>query len=235
MIVARDKALAMTGSSLLTLLVLAATAALSPFSLVVFSLVLATDRGPRNGLAFILGWIVTVVLIGSVMLAFGSVIHVPTNSAPRKWFLALQLALGTVLILIWMRRRFRPRPDRPSAPKPEAPMPGWQRRIATMGYLGAFVLGGLTQTWPAMIAAGAEISKLDVPVAEAVGWVVLFALATTAGIDVLEVLAMRSPGTAAERLDRIRDYVEHHRDSVINWLVLFAGLFLVYRALIGIL
>ena len=67
------------------------------------------------------------------------------------------------------------------------------------------------------------------------GWMVLFAVVTTAGIDVLEVLAIRSPGTAAERLDRIRAYVEQHRDSVVNWLVLFGGLFLVYRGLIGLL
>ncbi len=59
----------MTSSSLVTLLVLALTAVVSPFSLIVFSLVLATDRGPRNGAAFIVGWIVTVVLIGTVMVA----------------------------------------------------------------------------------------------------------------------------------------------------------------------
>ncbi len=225
----------MTGSSLITLLVLAATAAISPFSLIVFSLVLATDRGARNGVAFIIGWIITVVLIGAVMITVGSSIDVPTRSGSRKWFLAVQLALGTILILIWLRRRFRPRPHIVVTPKPPAEQPGWQRRIATMGYLGALVLGGATQTWPVMIAAGAELAKLDIPVAAAMGWMVLFAVVTTAGIDVLEVLAIRSPGTAAERLDRIRAYVEQHRDSVVNWLVLFGGLFLVYRGLIGLL
>ena len=69
----------MTGSSLITLLVLAATAAVSPFSLIVFSLVLATDRGARNGIAFIIGWIVTVVLIGAVMVTVGSSIDVPSR------------------------------------------------------------------------------------------------------------------------------------------------------------
>jgi len=223
----------MTGPSLLTLLVLAATAAISPFSLIVFSLVLASGRGPRNGAAFIVGWIVTVVLIGVVMIAFGGAIRVPTHSGPRKWFLALQLALGTLLVVIWFRRRFRRRPLVP-AEKPSGSTPGWQRRIDTMGIAGAFVLGGATQTWPVMIAAGAEIAKLDVPVAAAVGWMVVFAVVTTAGIDVLELLAIRSPGSASARLDRIRGYVEHHRDSVINWIVLLGGLLLVYRGLLGL-
>ena len=66
----------MTGSTLGTLLVLALTAALSPFSLVAFSLVLATDRGPRNGVAFICGWITTVTLIGVAMSFLGSSVSV---------------------------------------------------------------------------------------------------------------------------------------------------------------
>jgi hypothetical protein len=223
-----------TGSSLLTLLVLAATAAISPFSLVVFSLVLASDRGARNGVAFILGWIVTVTLIGAVMIAVGGAIDVPHRSGARKWFFALQLALGTVLILLWLRRRIRPRVPRTELPKPTGKTPGWQRKIATMGYVGAFVLGGATQTWPVMIAAGAEVATLKISTAASIAWMVLFAIVTTAGIDVLEVLAIRHPGTAAARLDRIRAYVEHHRDSVVNWIVLLGGLVLVYHGIIGL-
>jgi len=103
-----------------------------------------------------------------------------------------------------------------------------------MGPLGALVLGGATQTWPVMIAAGAEVARLDVPNAEALVWMILFAVATTAGIVVLEILAIRNPGTAATRLARIRAYVDNHRDSVINWAYLFGGLWLVYRGLIGL-
>jgi hypothetical protein len=223
----------MTGSSLATLGLLALAAALSPFSLIVFSLVLATNRGARNGAAFICGWIFTVVLIGVVMVALGGAVDVPTSSAPRKWFLALQLALATLLIILWFRRRFRPRQPKVKV-TPAKPAPAWQRRIATMGYGGAFVLGGLTQTWPVMIAAGVEVATLDISVATAVAWIIVFAIATTAGIVVLEVLAIRFPGSAASRLDRIRTYVEEHRDSVINWAYLLGGLVLGYRAVIGL-
>ena len=224
----------MTGSSLATLLVLAFTAAVSPFSLVVFSLVLATDRGARNGFAFICGWVITVVLIGVVMVAIGDASDAPTSNTPRKWFLALQLALGTLLIIMFVRRRLRGQPIEEPVVAPAKPEPGWQRRIATMGAPGALILGGATQTWPVMIAAGAEVARLDVPNAEALTWMILFAIASTAGIVVLEILAIRNPGTAASRLDRIRSYVDNHRDSVVNWAYLFGGLFLVYRGLIGL-
>src|SRR5829696_7449386 len=124
----------MTSSSLATLAVLALTAAVSPFSLIVFSLVLATDRGARNGIAFICGWIVTVIAIGAVIIGLGGAVDLPTSDTPRKWFLALELALGTLLVILWIRRMFRPRLLQPVEPKPAKPEPAWQRKIATMGF-----------------------------------------------------------------------------------------------------
>src|SRR5205085_11409644 len=48
-------------STLGTLAVLALTAAASPFSLIAFSLVPATERGRQNGIPFTLGWMPTVM------------------------------------------------------------------------------------------------------------------------------------------------------------------------------
>jgi hypothetical protein len=222
-----------TSSDLASLLILAITAALSPFSLVAFSLVLATDRGTRNGVAFILGWITTVTLIGVVADLIGSSVTVSSSNTPGAWTLALELAMGVALILAWIRRRFRPRHE------PEVvlakPEPAWQRRIATMGYPGAFVIGGLTQTWPVMIAAAAQLVRLDLSSTATILWMFAFAVATTAGIVVLEILAIRSPGSAADRLNRIRSYVDDHRDSVINWVYLVGGLWLAIKAAIGLI
>jgi len=222
-----------TSAAIGSLLVLAITAALSPFSLVAFSLVLATERGTKNGFAFILGWITTVTLIGVVADLIGSSVTVTTSNTPGAWTLALELAMGVVLIFAWIRRRFRPRP------KPEVveikPEPAWQRRIATMGYPGAFVIGGLVQTWPVMIAAAAQLVRLNLSSAATILWMFAFAVATTAGIVVLEILAIRSPGSAADRLNRIRSYVDDHRDSVINWAYLVGGLWLAIKAAMGLL
>ncbi len=225
----------MTGSELVSLLILAFTAAASPFSLIAFSLVLATDRGPKNGIAFICGWIVTVTMIGVVMSILGSGVEFKQSNTAGKWTLALQLALGVMLIVVWVRRRFRPKltPEfKDVEPKAE---PAWQRKIATMGYPGAFIAGGAVQTWPVMIAAAAEILRLDLGPAESLGWMFLFALSTTAGIVVLEVLAWRSPGSAADRLARLRGYIDAHRDSVVNWAFLLGGLWLLFRGLLGLI
>ena len=98
----------MTSSTLTSLLILAFTAAASPFSLVAFSIVLATDRGPRNGIAFICGWVTTVTLIGVVMALLGANVDAAPSTTAGKGMLALEMACGVVLIILWARRRFRP-------------------------------------------------------------------------------------------------------------------------------
>jgi hypothetical protein len=224
----------MTGSTLGTLFVLALTAALSPFSLVAFSLVLATDRGPRNGVAFICGWVTTVALIGVAMAFLGSSVSVHSSNPAGKWTLALELALGVVLIAAWARRRYRPHEHKAVVDAAPKRAPAWQRRLSTMRYPGAFVAGGAVQTWPVMIAAAADILRLDLSPLTSFGWMLAFAVATTAGIVVLEVLAWRSPGSAADRLNRIRSYVDTHRDSAINAAYLVTGLVLFFRGLVGL-
>jgi hypothetical protein len=224
-----------------TLLVLIVTAAVSPFSLIAFSLVLATDRGTRNGVAFIAGWITTVVAICLVSVAIGSAASSSDSGTTSDVTLGIEIALGAVLLTMWVRRRVRarlgiaePQLDVEEA-TPDKPEPAWRRRIATMKAPGAFVMGGATQTWPVMIAGGAEIAHADLSTADAIAVSIIFAIATTAGIVVLEILAWRHPGTAAARLHRIEDYVSAHRDTVISWILLIGGLWLIARGIFGLL
>lgn len=226
----------MTSSTFISLLLLALTASLSPFSLIAFSLVLATDRGPRNGIAFIAGWVTTITLIGVFEAVIGVNTEVTETNTPGKWLLALQLALGVVLVFIWARRRFGTAPAKVvDVDAPPEKQPGWQRRLSTMGYGGAFVTGGAVQTWPVMLAAGAAILRLGMSGTASLAWMFGFAVVTSAGLVVLEVLAWRSPSSAVERLDRLRNYIQVHRDSVINWIALVAGLWLIVRGLQGLL
>ena len=225
----------MTSSTFISLLLLALTAIASPFSLIAFSLVLATDRGPRNGIAFIAGWVTTVTLIGVVESLIDVNLDATESNTAGKWILVVQLVLGIVLLVIWARRRFRPQAKVEAVEGEPKKVPGWQRRLNTMGYPGAFVTGGAVQTWPVMIAAGAAILRLNLPAAQGLAWMFLFALMTTVGLVILEVLAWRSPESAVQRLERLQNYVSTHKDSVINWAALIGGLWLVGQASIGLL
>ncbi len=175
-----------------------------------FGLVLATRRGTRNGVAFILGWITTVTLIGVVTALLGGSISITNSNTPGAWTLALEIVMGALLIVVWMRRRFRPKPKPEHEVVEVKPQPAWQRKIDSMGYVGAFILGGAVQTWPVMIAAAAEVVRTDLSGWETFLLMVGFAVATTAGIVTLEILAIRTPGSAAARLDRMQGL---HRPS----------------------
>lgn len=225
----------MNSSTLISLLLLAFTAIASPFSLIAFSLVLATDRGPRNGIAFIAGWVTTVTLIGVVESLIDVNVDATESNTAGRWVLVVKLVLGIALLVIWARRRLRPKVVAAEVDAGEKPKPGWQRRLNTMGYPGAFVTGGAVQTWPVMLAAGAYILRLNLPAAQGLAWMFAFALLTTAGLVVLEVLAWRSPGSAVARLERLQNYIRDHRDSVINWAALVGGLWLVSQSAIGLL
>ena len=225
----------MDSSTLVSLVLLALTAIASPFSLIAFSLVVATERGPRNGIAFIAGWITTVTLIGVVESLIDVNVDATESNTPGRWVLAVQLVLGIILVIIWARRRFQSKEPTVNVEAKEKPKPAWQRRLNTMGYGGAFVMGGAVQTWPVMIAAGATILRLNLPGAQSFAWMFAFALASTTGLVVLEVLAWRNPASAGERLERLQNYIRDHKDSVINWVALVAGLWLVSRAAIGLL
>ncbi len=86
-----------------------------------------------------------------------------------------------------------------------------------------------------MIAAAAEIVRTDLSGWETFLLMLAFAVATTAGIVILEILAIRTPGSAAARLARMRTYIDGHRDSVINWAFLLGGLWLAIRGTIGLI
>lgn len=241
----------MTGGTWSTLAVLALTAAITPFGLIAFSLLLATPRGTKNGVAFILGWIATVIAIDVVCLVLGNAAEVDEGGAPGDVTLGIMIGLGSVLLMLWARRRIRHRLaipaavtpseldelgrlETPAVAEPAKPPPAWQRKMGSIGVVGAFVLGGALQPWPVMIAGGAEIAQVQIPTAEAIAVIVLFAVASAGGIIVLETMALRSPGSAAARLERIQNYVATHRDSVISWALLIGGLWLIGRGVIGL-
>ena len=90
------------------------------------------------------------------------------------------------------------------------------------------------QTWPVMLAGVAEITRGGLGDGEAVAVTFLFALGTVLGVLTLEILAMRAPGSAAARLDRIQNYVDSHRDTVISWIMLVGGIWLLGRGVLGL-
>ncbi len=59
------------GQAIGQMLTMAVGVAVSPMPIVAFVLMLVTPRGKVNGSAFVLGWLVTIAVIGGILIAVG--------------------------------------------------------------------------------------------------------------------------------------------------------------------
>ncbi|HEY9332688.1 MAG TPA: GAP family protein [Streptomyces sp.] len=74
--------------------------AISPVPLIAVVLMLATPRGRANGAAFTLGWMVTIGVITTVVVAAGSGADADNGGSPATWTYWLKLALGVLFLLL---------------------------------------------------------------------------------------------------------------------------------------
>ncbi|MFE2322951.1 GAP family protein [Streptomyces sp. NPDC059385] len=183
-----------------------------------FILLLASRRGVRKGLTFLLSWLANlVVVIACVVLLTGGTPPVH-HSTPSTAAVAAKLAIGVGLLLFGVHRyRQPPRPRRP---------PAWTARIddASLGTTAA--LAWLLQPW-ALVGAGAA-TAVDADLSSLSDWLALtaYCLLATLSLLVMELYAVRAPGPAQARLNALRSRLEDHQDQLIVALSLLVGLWL---------
>lgn len=201
-----------------TLLLIALTVALEPLPLTGYILVLSTPNGPKKGLGFLLGWVLSLVVVTVVTLLLTGGKPVATSSAPSTAGLAVRMAIGAWLLWVaWHRRATR------GQPRPE---PGWTKRVDKINFVGAMVLAFLLQPWGLVAAGVATVMQANLESAASVLGVVLFCLVGTSSYITMETYALVSPEAAMRRLDGIRGWINTHRDQAIILLSLGLGFYL---------
>ena len=114
------------GQAIGEILPLAIGIAISPVPIIAVILMLITPRARGNGLAFLGGWMLGLVIVGSIVLILANTAGVATSSGPSKTVSAIKLVLG-LLLLVAAWRQFGKRPK----PGEEATMPKWMRALDT--------------------------------------------------------------------------------------------------------
>ncbi|WP_328765112.1 MULTISPECIES: GAP family protein [unclassified Streptomyces] len=200
------------------LVVIGTAITLGPLHNSAFILLLASRRGVRKGLAFLLSWLADLVaVIACVVLLTGGTppVHLSTPSTAA---VAAKLAIGVGLVLFGgYRIRQPPRPHRP---------PSWTARIDSASLGTAAALAWLLQPW-ALVAAGAA-TAVDADLSTVADWLALtgYCLLATLSLLVMELYTVWAPGAAQARLNALRSWLEHHQDQLIVTLSLLAGLWL---------
>ena len=191
----------------LNLVIIGLAITLEPLTLIAFILLLAARKGLWKGLAFILGFVASVVaVIAAVLLTTGG--NPPRqNTAPSTAVLVVKALLGVLLILIGLRQRRRlGRPRKP---------PTWMARLDHMSPVAATGFGAFMVPW-SLVAIGAA-TVVQAKLSTAGDWLALvaFCLLCTSTFLVMELYATFSPEAAQARLGRVRTWIDAHTDQAI--------------------
>jgi hypothetical protein len=218
---------------ILDLFLIGLVVTLEPIPLSAFILLLAAERGLLKGLGFVLGWLGTLVLIVAVIVVVTGGKPLIPKSSPSTAALVIKLVAGAILIGIAERRRRRLSGGSSAAPK-DKKQPKWMARIDQLNPLAAAGLGFLLQPW-VLVAAGITTiveGKLSSPI-EYIG-VFAFAVWCSASYLALETYAAVRPAVVKARLEALLDWINTHTDQAIVFLSLFLGLYLMAKAIYGL-
>ncbi|WP_327247268.1 GAP family protein [Streptomyces sp. NBC_01320] len=205
-------------------LVLIGTAiTLGPIHNSAFILLLSADRGVRKGLAFILSWLGSLVLVIAAVILLTGGTPPARQSVPSTAALAAKLALGMGLVAYGEhKRRSPPRPRR---------SPKWMVGLDRASGWAAAGLAVLLQPW-AMVGAGAATAvRADLSSVASTLALTGFCVLATSSLLVMELYATFSPVSAGAKLRGLLSWLDSHQDQAIVSLSLLLGLWLVTNSI----
>jgi MFS family permease len=203
---------------------LALLAAIQPLGIIAFIALLGSRGGRRNTRAFIVGWMLCAVLVAIVTMAVAGSGVVGSTTSVVSTAGILQIVLGVaVLGFLAVRRRRGPRPV---TTKPR------EERDDVVGPFGAAMLGVMLQGWPIVAAAMADVLHSTDPGARRWLGIAVVTVLSCSTYLTGHVLAGLRPEATAAWLDRLRAWIERHRERVVDVLLLGAGVYLVLHGVV---
>lgn len=189
--------------------------AISPIPIIAVVLVLGSARGRVNGPAFLVGWVLGIVVAGTLLLLVAGAIGGQEDGQPATWVSWLELILG--LVLLWLAmKQFRGRPRGGE----EAATPKWMGAIdhftpAKAAGAGVVLAAINPKNFVLILAAVAVITQTGIAVGEqALAWAV-FTLIASIGAAVPIVIYFALGERSAELLDRLRVWMAHNNAVVM--------------------
>ncbi len=211
---------------ILPILFLALLASISPVTLVVFILLLATTRARINAGAFLVGWTVSLTVVFSLSYLLGTYRGLNTGGGGTA-LAAFEVVLGLALIATaaWQWRR------RHSPHSAVGVSKDLEERLKGLTPVGAAVLGVLKQPWSLTVAAALVLVHNHSAFVVAVIAFALFAVVSTATVGAIYVYYARDPAQADARLSELYARVVGSGPTVIAAASLVIGLVLIVDGL----
>jgi threonine/homoserine/homoserine lactone efflux protein len=202
--------------------------AISPMPIVAVVLMLVTPRGRMNGIAFLVGWLVGVGLLGTIVLLIAGGADATDGGEPATWVSWLELVLGLLLFLGAIKEwRSRPRAD------DEAPTPTWMQALdrftpAKATGVGLLLSAANPKNFLLIVAGTTAIAATGIPGGEEAIVLLIFIVIASLGVGTPVILSLALGERSQEMLDHTKNWMSRNNAAIM------AVLFLVFAAkLIG--
>lgn len=209
-------------SLVITVGLLGLLASVSPSTIVVFILLLATARARINAAAFLIGWNVSLIIVFALSYAVGGV-GATQHGGGSTVVAVIEILLGIALAFLagrqW-RRRDRPRTGSGVSAK-------FTARLKQLKVWEAGAIGVLEQPWTLTAAAAVVLVRHHSAFLVVVFAFLAFALLSTATIGLIFLYFARHPGEAEARLSDLRDRLVHAGPAVFAVVSVAVGVFLI--------
>jgi Sap, sulfolipid-1-addressing protein len=213
----------------ITIALLGLLASVSPSTLVVFILLLATARARVNAAAFLIGWSISLTIVFAVSYAVGGV-RVTQAGNGSTAVAAVEILLGVALAVAavqqW-RRRDRPRTSSGVTKK-------FSARLKELKPWEAAVVGILEQPWTLTAAAAVVLVRHHSAFLVVLFAFLIFAFLSTATVGLIFVYFARRPGQAEAHLSDLRDRLVHAGPAIFAIVSAALGIYLIVDGIIGI-
>ena len=204
-------------------------ASVSPSTIAVFILLLATTRAYVNAAAFMIGWGVSLVIVFAVSYAVGgarATQHGNGSTAVK----VIEILLGAALVFVagrqW-RRRNKPRTSSGVTRK-------FTAHLKELHPWEAAAVGVLEQPWTLTAAAAVVLVRHHSAFLIVVFAFVAFALLSTATVGLIFLYYARRPGEAEAHLSDLKDRLAHAGPAIFAIMSAAVGAFLIIDGVIGI-
>ena len=223
------------GNALGNILPMAIGVAISPVPIIAVILMLFTKQARSNGTAFLVGWVLALVVVGSIVLILANLGKISAGGTPSTLAYVLKLLLGLLFILMSIRQ-WRGRPQEGEEPH----MPKWMATIdqftpgKAFGF-AALLAGVNPKNLGLTLAAALSIAQANLSGAQP--WIVLAVFVILASLTVaVPVLYYLFAGQSAEKtLTSWKAWLVANNATVMCILLLVLGALLVGQGLGGLI
>ena len=216
------------------ILPLALGIAISPIPIIAIILMLITPKARSNGLAFLVGWMTGLAIVGGIALALASAVGLSASSEASQAESVIKLALG-VLLLVVALRQWRARP----AAGETGTLPKWMQALDTFMPLKSFgvaaLLSGLNPKNLALnLAAMSIVAAAGLPTSSEAVALLVVVLIGSAGIIAPVAVYFAGGNKSAEVLGSWKAWLAENNTTVMAVLLLVLGVMLIGQGISGL-